>query len=310
MAKNIGQHKYQDYVSGLRTVLSAKNPDNFPRLIAIVGSSQFLHHKACVAVKAAWLRLGLGDVHSLESCDLDQSQFHGLWSQVSLFEPRTLYILRRAGGVRSLANWFSSIPDSTAFKSHIVIDCDEKLAADLQKQMSRLSALVIHAVEPATSFEFIKVATSIAKRFGIELEDAAWDLLIEATGHDLSKIENEISNLSLIFSDQHRPLNRVDLAGALGSIREDDVFELFALLREKKTARTHLMTESFMNRGESAVAITGILARYAREQIERGAFKRGLSGLKACAKADRQLKSLPLDETLILAGVIDSMGMP
>ena len=69
------------------------------------------------------------------------------------------------------------------------------------------------------------------------------------------------------------------------------------------------MTESFLTRGESAIAITGIFARFSREQLERGSFKKGLAGIRGCAEADRRLKSSRMDDALILSGIIESMSL-
>lgn len=301
-------HSYQDFVHALKSVVGAKTPTEFPRLVVITGSSNFLHMKACHAVKVAWEALGVGEGQSIEASDLDQSKFMSLWSQVSLFEPDALYIIRRAGGIKGLGSWLAGIKTPEAIKSHIVIDCADKLLADVLKQITRLKAVVIHGTEPTAMVEFQKVAHGLARRAGVDLDDDALRLLIESMGMDLGKVENEIVNLSLRFAGRKERLTRADIAGSIGSLREDDVFELFSLLRDKRQATAHMMAGNFLTRGESAIAITGIFARYAREQIERGSLKRGLAGLKACAEADRTLKSSRIDEGIVLSGIIDRMS--
>jgi DNA polymerase III delta subunit len=307
-AKYTSSSTYQGFINALKVVVQAKDASEIPRLIVVTGTSDFLHLKACLAIKSAWQKLDIGEAQSVEATELDQAKFQCFWSQVSLFEPEALYILRRAGQVKSLGAWLAAIKSQAAIKSHIVLECAGKLSADVQKQITRLQGTIIQAVEPSGMAEFSKVAETFLRRAGLTLDDEALRLLMSSMGMDLGKIENAISSLSLQFAGQNRPLSQKDIAGSLGSLREDDVFELFNLLRNGRTASAHLMTENFMTRGESAIAITGIFSRYAREQIERGSVGRGIAGVRACAVADRRLKSSRMDDALILSNIIDAIS--
>lgn len=299
---------YTDYIAALKSVVTAKTCEEFPRLVVITGSSGFLQLKACQAVMIAWNKLDFGEAQSLETADLDQSNFHSLWSQSSLFEPESLYVLRRAGAVRALGSWLGGIKSQNAIKSHLVIECGDKLNADVTKQITRLQGVLIHCTEPRGSAEFMKVAHALCKRNGIELEDDAMKLILDSMGHDLGKIDNEIAKLSLQFAGRNQRLTRLEISGSIGSLREDDVFELFDLLRNKRSATAHLLAEHFLDRGESAIALTGIFARYSREQIERGSLKKGLLGLRTCAEADRRLKSSRIDESLVMSTIIEALA--
>ena len=295
-------------MTALKAVVRVQEVAEFPRLVAVTGVSGYLHLKACQAIKSAWEKLNVGDAQSVEGVELDQQKFTSLWSQVSLFEPESLYIVRRAGGLKNLASWLSAVKSPSGIKSHIVIDFADKIPADVQKQLTRLQAVVIQGVEPSSPAEFTKVAHALAKRSGIELDDDAMRLLTDSMGLDLGKVENELNNLSLRFAGQSKILSRADISGSIGSLREDDVFELFTLLRQKRSSAAHLMTEAFVTRGESAIAMTGIFARFARDQVEKGSLKKGLAGLRACAEADRRLKSSRIDDALVLSGVIESIS--
>ncbi len=306
-AKYITAPNYQSFIAALKLVIQAKESAEIPRLIVVTGSSDYLQLKACQAIKSAWQKLDIGEPQSIETAELDQAKFQSYWSLVSLFEPEALYIFRRAGVVRGLAGWLGAIPSSAAIKSHMILECADKLTADMQKQITRLQGVVIHSVEPVGAVEYSKVAEIFLRRAGLELDDDALRLLLSAMGLDLGKIENAISTIALQFAGQKRHLTSADIAGSLGSLREDAVFDLFHLLRNRRSASAHLMTENFMNRGESPIAITGILSRFAREQIERGALVRGVEGLMSCAEADRRLKSSRIDDSLILSNVIDAI---
>ena len=126
-------------------------------------------------------------------------------------------------------------------------------------------------------------------------------------GHDLSKIENQIEVLALQFANAGRILTRIDVAPSVGTLREDDVFELFDLLRSDKVAAAHLLCESFLERGESAIALTGIFSRFARDLIDRGNLRKGARVLRACASADRRLKSSRIDEAMVVSSIVESM---
>jgi DNA polymerase III delta subunit len=306
-AKYLTSPNYQSFIAALKLVVQAKESLEIPRLIVVTGSSDFLQLKACQAIKLAWQKLDIGEPQLMETSECDQTKFQSCWSQVSLFEPEALYLFRRAGSVRGLAAWLAAIASPAAIKSHIVLECADKITADVQKQITRLQGVVIHAVEPVGMEEYSKVAETFLRRAGLELDHEALKLILSAVGMDLGKIENAISTISLQFAGQKRRLTQADIASSLGSLREDDVFELFNLLRNKRSASAHLVTENFINRGESAIAITGIFSRFTREQIERGSIARGIGGLLSCAAADRQLKSSRMDDTLILSNIIETI---
>jgi len=299
---------YEDYVAAMRSLLAVKEAGSLPRIIAVGGPSPFLVHRALETFKRSLDKAGFGSVHSIESAELDQRGFDNLWSQASLFEPQSLYILRRANTVKSFGAWLAGIGEASSMRSHLILDIGEKASADLQKQLKRLGGVLVPCVEPTTMAGYNKVAMALAKRLGLNLTTDAIGLLLESTGQDLGKIENELSKLAFQFAGESRCLSPADVSASVGSLREDDVFELFGVLRAGKTAKAHLMLDSFLNRGESAIAITGIFARFAREQLERGSKSRGLAGLRACAEADWKLKSTGIDEALILGNIVAALS--
>ena len=306
--KKTSQPTYDDYAASLREILATKSMDTFPRLVVVSGPSAYLHIKTMEAVKSFWRKLDAGVVHSIECSELDQREFLALISQSSLFEPRSLYVLRRTSVVKSFSSWLSMIADLSNLRSYLLIDAGEKITPDLQKQLARLGALSIPCFEPVEAMGYRKLVVALSKRFHISFTEDAVTAILDAAGLDLCKIDNEISKLSLQFSGVQRELDKSDVLPALGVLREDDVFDLFRFLRGRQPAKAHLMSEICLNRGESAIAITGIFARFAREQIERGSLPSGLAGLHACVEADRHLKTSSLDEALVLSSVIEALA--
>jgi DNA polymerase III delta subunit len=303
-----GAPNYDDYIAEMRSLFAAKSSQVFPRIICIVGPSDYLHKKTLDSIKKFWLQNQFGEAHSIECGEIEQRDFQSICMQSSLFETTTLYILRRASGLKALGAWLSTVTEVRALKSWLVIDAGEKLSVDVQKQMKRLGAKILNCCEPQSFGGYVKIVSSLAARHRINLSSEALNLIVESTGLDLMKIENEVLKLSLQFSDVNRQLVKEDIAPALGNIRDEDIFELFKLLRDKKTAKVHLLTENFLNRGESAIAINGIFSRYSREQVERGVRTRGIAGLAACIEADRKLKSSGIDESLILSQIIEALA--
>lgn len=307
-SKISGGPSYDDYLVEMRALFAAKSSQTFPRIVCVLGPSSYLHGKTLDSIKKFWLQNQLGEVNSIDCGEIEQRDFQSLCMQSSLFEPINLYILRRGATLKTLGGWLGAVPDVGALKSWLVIDAGEKLPVDIQKQMKRLNARIVNCIEPQGFAGYLKIAAALATRHNINLSSDALHLILESSGLDLMKIENEVLKLSLQFSNVSRQIQKEDIAPSLGNIRDDDIFDLFKLLRDKKTAKAHLLTESFLNRGESAIAINGIFSRYSREQVERGAWTRGVAGLGACIEADRRLKSSGIDESLILSRIIEALA--
>lgn len=307
--KNPTAATYSQYVASLKPLLASKSKDDFPKLIILTGQSTYLQQRTFQALSAVWDKFDeVGVSQSIETTEINASQFHGLWSQVSLFEPCSLYLMRRANQCRAVAGWLADIKSVDKMQSHFIIEFAEKISADILKQVGRLNGVVIHCVEPVNNQDFERIAESFCKRRQLSLASDAIRLIVESMGPDLAKIENQIEVLSLQFAGVDKTLMKSDIAPSVGSLREDDVFKLFEALRRARWSEAHMLCHQFIERGESALALTGIFSRYAREQIERGQVKKGLSGLQACASADRRLKSSRIDETVIVSLIIDAFA--
>lgn len=305
--KKTNQPNYGDYVASLRELLGPKSAEQFPRLVVVGGPSAYLSLKALDAMKNFWDKHEIGVVHSLETSELNEREFLTSVSQSSLFESNPLYVLKRITAVKNFSSWLGQIIDLSALRAHLILDAGDKISPDLQKHLKRLGAVHVPCYEPVGIIEYRKFLIALSKRHQLDLTDHAITSILDATGLDLCKIENEILKLSLQFAGVSRQLDKLDVLPALGVLREDDVFDLFRLMRERKRAKAHLLSEGFLNRGESAIALTGIFARYSREQIERGSFRSGIAGLNACMDADKHLKTSSLDEAIVLSSVIEAV---
>lgn len=305
MTKGSGTN-YSDYVAALKTLVATEQCDAFPRLTLIHGPSEFLRMRAMASIKNIWGRLDPSDPQHVEASTVDQVAFRGMWAQVSLFEPEIVYVVRRCDKHTKLATWLKEIKTAESIRTHLILEFGEKIPAEIQRQAQRLHATMIPCVEPTSAAECGKVVASLAKREGIVLAEDAIRLLTDAMGPDLAKLQNEIQKILLIHHGRKEPLRAVDIAGMVGSLREDHVFELFNVLRSRQGAKAQLLVEQLLDRGEKAIALTGILTRYARELIAKNP-KKGVRGLRVCAETDLLLKSSRVSEPLILGRVVDAL---
>ena len=299
---------YSDYISALKHIVSAKNAADMPRIIVIHGSSEFLRMRAMTAINAAWSKLNAGEnaSQSMEGSSLDPLGFKTLWSQTSLFEPESLYFVRRCDKVTKLGAWLKEVKTPGSIKNRLVLEFGDKVPAEILKQAARLSASTLPCEEPTSALEFGKIIATLAKREGLVLQDDAVKLLLDSMGLDLDRLDNELRKLSLIYHGRTEPLTAVDIAPVAGHLREDHVFELFGLLRNKQRAKSQLLIDQLLERGEKSIALVGILSRFAREAMPRQP-ERGLRGLRLCADADIRLKSSPISDGLVLGRIVDAL---
>ncbi len=297
---------YNDYIAALKNITSATSCDGIPKLMVIHGSSEFLRMRAMTAIKSTWGKLDPNDLQNMEGSTIDHPGFRSLWSQTSLFEPESVYLLRRCDKLTKLGAWLKDIKISAAIKNHIILEFGEKIPAEITRQTARLHAVMLPCEEPTTPLECGKIVSTLAKREGITLQDDAIKLLLDSAGLDLGKLDNEIRKLALIFHDRKEPITAAEVAPVAGHLREDHVFELFGLLRNRQRARAQLLIDQLLDRGEKAIALVGILSRFARETAARQP-QRGLLGLRLCADADIRLKSSPMPDALVLGRIVDAL---
>jgi DNA polymerase III delta subunit len=299
---------YTGYISALKHIVSAKNPTDMPRIMVIHGSSEFLRIRAMTAIKAAWSKLeGVENAsQSMEGLSLDPLGFKTLWSQTSLFEPESLYFVRRCDKLSKLGAWMKEVKTPGAIKNRLILEFGDKVPAEVNRQAARLEAAILPCEEPSSVLEFSKIVATLAKREGLILQDDAVKLLLDSMGLDLGRLDNELRKLSLIYHGRTEPLTVADIASVAGHLREDHVFELFGLLRNKQRAKAQLLIDQLLERGEKSIALVGILSRFAREAIPRQT-ERGLRGLTLCADADIRLKSSRISEGLLLGRIVDAL---
>lgn len=298
--------QYNDYIAALKQIVNVGSSEEMPRFVVIHGASEFLRIRAMSAMKTAWSKFEGSEIQSVEGSSLDPVEFKTFWGQVSLFEPESLYFIRRCDKVSKLGVWLKEIKSVSSIKNRIVLEFGEKIPAEINKQIARLAAVQLPCAEPTSPVEFGKIVATLARREGLTLNDDAIKLLLDSMGLDLGRLDNELRKLCLIYHSRTEPLTAADVAPVVGHLREDHVFELFGLLRNKQRAKAQLLIDQLLERGEKSIALVGILSRFAREAVPRQQ-QRGLQGLKLCAEADILLKSSPISDSLVLGRIVDAL---
>jgi len=297
---------YTGYTRAIKSLLTEENIEIWPHLTVLGGSSDFLRMRAISNISQRWQHGTESEAPCIELASLDPVGFRSLWAQQSLFEPKVLYVLRRCDKNAKLAAWLKDIKELNSIKTHIVFEFVDKIPAELNRQFARLEALWIPCVEPESATEFAKLIIQMAKREGVVLAEDAVRLLLDAMGLDLAKLHNEITKIGLVYQSHGKPLRASDIAAIIGSLREDHVFELFHLLRQRQRAKAQLLIDQLLERGEKSIALIGILSRFAREQINRGS-QRALRALNLCSQADLLVKSTKVGEALLLGAIVDAL---
>ncbi len=335
---------FRDWQAAAGTIGQGERLTAAKGFVCIYGTSEFLlNHTVALARRHAADTLGLA-VTGLEAPTLNPGTFNNLLGQASLFDPATAYVIRRAEQLKSLGTLLKAVKgkDPTPNLLLFVHKGEGPLAA-AKTELERLGAGVVPCFDPYDN-EVPLLARQLAKARGINLAGAAAELLLDSTGTDLGRLDNELQKLGLIFADRAGKgveISAAEVAPHLGMLREDDAFQLDRLLLARQTAKAHALAGSLLRRGDKGLALVGILASHCRNALRcidlmgrgvspgelpsalrlppfiaknyaqalRGADPRRYArGLSRCQEADVFLKTSRLSEDLCLAYVLEALA--
>lgn len=336
------KNTYQDYVAAMGRLSEAAKSGALPGVILLHGPSDFLIGKTIKVLKEHWR--GQGELQILEAPELDEQKFASLAGQKSLFDPAGLFIIRRLEQAKNAAKWLKFASADNSGGSHFCfVQQGGVLAAGLKGEFARLKTLEIPCVEPWPN-ELAPLVQGMARKLSLNLQNEAVALILEAVGNDLVKIENELTRLSLIFAEtpSDQTLDARTIAPLLGMLREDFVFELDNLLISRQYGKAHALLTALLHRGESALALLGILARHCRlalrlhdlqrngrplnprdisfelrlplqvakgytQYVAKTTAKTFAASLVLCQEMDQKLKSSGINEELLLGQVLETL---
>jgi DNA polymerase III delta subunit len=321
---------YNAFIGSLESLRQAESISDFPKLIFIYGKSEFLLYKAATLIQTCWNKYPAAECVSYDGNELDEDLFSSLVGQQPMFGANLLYLIKRAETCRSLADYFEPLKSAASLKNHLCIVMKADKALDtLLKEVKKINGFILHAVEPAP-FEFNTYIDYVAKRAGVSFAPDAKNMLVENLGKNVGLLDNEIQRLASIFDGRTAPLRSGDIAPYLGLLKEDFAITVRNYLLAGKNGKAHAIVADLLARGESGLAILGILAKHSRTAIKfakstpadvpgylvsnyRNYFNRvGIAKLKQalnlCINGDRLLKSKRVSEELVLSQVVDSLS--
>lgn len=310
----------------------------------VYGSSEHLMHRTVDLIRARATKDGVPAV-SLEAASITEATLQAMGGQASLFEPATLYVIRRVEQAKSLPKLLKGAAAGKDLANKLVfVYKGDSPVAPLKAELKRMGAREVPCFDPWPN-ELPQVVGELAKDAGLKLKADAVQLLVETNGGDLVKQANEITKLALLTrsgGDATAPLGAADVAPHLGMLREDDAFQLDKLLLAKQWAKAHALAASLLARGEKGLAVLGIIAGHCRNVVriadalasgvpahDLGARvkmppfliktyaqgvgrvdpRRYLRALELCRETDRILKSAPISEELVIARLIDALAV-
>jgi len=261
---------FSDFTKTLKGTLGEwKNLDE-NRITVAFGNCDFLLHKCAESFKSVFSKIE--DVHygSFEGSALDQEKFQTLWQSQGMFEPASSYIIRRADKTKQLGKFLTAISSCDDVQNKILFSFNlPKVPVKIKKDLDRLNAIYIPCFK-ATTKDIPGFINSLCKKHKLNVSPQGQGFLQHCLGEDLFRIENEILKLSLIFSEHSKTIESDDIALYLGVLREDHAFKLTNLLIDKKFSDAQVLASSLIKKGESAIAIIGILSRHIRNAIRIG----------------------------------------
>ena len=105
-----------------------------------------------------------------------------------------------------------------------------------------------------------------AKQHSIELTPDSAYLIFEKIGSDLTQLDNALQRLSLFLGGQGKVSSQL-VEEVLPEIRESDIFDLLKYIGEKKLEPALKELKRLLERGQSPLGITALLAHNIRQLI-------------------------------------------
>lgn len=298
----------------------------------IFGNCEYLEEIALESFKQISQSAGVDTICSIETSNLDEARWIALFDQQAFFEPATLYLLRRSEQSKLLTTLLQTLQK---FQKTVNRTCfiyrSETLSPAIRNTLNNTNVQTIACLEPWPN-EIPILLGQMAQNIGLELTADARDLLIEACGTNPSTLFNELSKIKLISSDSSGPITAKVMAPYLGVLREDDAFTLANLLLAKQWSKAHALVVALLARGESPLALVGIIANHCRNAVKISAgaeateirlppsiyknYRRAchqqspksfLKGLERCRQVDMLLKSTSISDEMLVTSVIDAL---
>lgn len=257
---------YKDYQSALTRLGELATQQQFPKIIVLYGTSDFLQQEALHDIRGFWLQRKNSTVNSLDTARFDQSTLEQIWTQDAIFEPQALYVLQKLEKKTDLPKYFEAMP-STQPKGGLCLTLQTSAApVKLLNALKGRSFLDIPCFEPSY-YEVDRYLEQQIRKHRLKMNSEAVQLFRQSVGLDLATIQNELQKMALVFADFPGLLTAQEVGPILGFLRQDMIFHLEKLVLSRKSADALAMVSSLLNRGESALGILAVLASLVRKAL-------------------------------------------
>jgi len=259
---------YKTYRHGLPTVLHA---DFFQKhkLVVLRGEADFLVTETARSLRIIYEAKSWA-IERWDAPQVNPERFLQATAAASLFDPETLTFINQAQGKNDLVNQLATVRQAKDIQNPVcLLWRGGDIPAKMQKELDRLQAFVLSCDEPAP-WEFRDFVVDRAQHYQMKLAGDAADLLLEAVGTDLFKLDNELNRVSLTLGvpGQMAIVTAEALRPLLGFLREDHIFKLDQFLCQEAYGRALLLLKDLLDRGEKALGLLAILAMHCRKALQ------------------------------------------
>lgn len=276
----MSRSSYKTYQQAFASVRELKRP-----LFVLKGDSPFLLMISQRLLVETWSK-DSWECDRIEGTQLNAERFLQCTAAQSLFDPKTLTLVNGAFQSPDLLESLKGLNHPKEIRNPIGLVHSGDVPAKFQKELDRLSALILTCDEPFPS-EFKDFAADRCQYHGIKLQADAMQLLLDAVGLDMAKIENELLRLGLSVTKNSPALSAADLKPHLAFVREDHAFLVDQYLCQEAFGKALLLLKDLLDRGESALAVLSILAMHCRKALQ---IQAGLRSGNTPADLSRDLR--------------------
>lgn len=264
------ESSYKIFKRDVAGLLKRIESDTMERLVVFYGTSDYMFQKVHRMLGDKWNAVSNGvELTNMDGASLKGPEVHDLWTQSSMFQSRSLYVVQRSEKISNLTKVLEPLGLKGAHVSNFVFYLKRKsIEKKLKSQVDKLKGLTVNVEEPvgADLIDFIVRQAALNR---IRLTHDCCQYLIESFNGDLPLIDNQLRMLSLIFANgEDREIGPADIEGHLEVVKEEDSFSLSKHLLNRDTAKANLLVEDLIRRGESSLAILALVARHARQSLK------------------------------------------
>lgn len=257
---------YKTHRLGAQTVL---DPAFFQKhkLLVLRGEGEFLVNEIARTLRRQYEGKSWA-IERWEAPQVNAERFLQATAAASLFDPETLTFINQAQGKNEIVNHLLSIKQPKDIQNPIcLIWRSGDIAAKAGKEFTRLQAFVLDCDEPAP-WEYRDFVMDRAAHLQLNLHGDAADLLLEAVGADMFRLDNEMNRISLCMDGHTGPIYANVLRPLLGFLREDHIFKLDQFLCQEAYGKALLLLKDLLDRGEKALGLLAILAMHCRKALQ------------------------------------------